>query len=263
MPIHKLEENSHKCIFVGYGLCEKGYRLYDPKTRKIILSRDVYFDEEASWKWENPSNVDVGIPMPDGYQGTAETEQRFLDTQMQMEEEIAPQGEEMFDETQRLDHTPHKWRSINDIMAQCNMCIVEPDNFEEADLDESWRCAMEAELEMIEKNNTWKLVDRPSNKPVIGVKWVYKVKLNLDGTVQKNKARLVAKGYSQKPGIDYNETFAPVARLDTIRTYKPLCKTSHFQSEIFLSTLSGYHRNDAKLKLFSKPKIKMKQIHII
>ncbi|CAL9003906.1 unnamed protein product [Prunus brigantina] len=47
---HKLEENSHKCIFVGYGLCEKGYRLYDPKTRKIILSRDVYFDEEASWK---------------------------------------------------------------------------------------------------------------------------------------------------------------------------------------------------------------------
>ncbi|CAL9003907.1 unnamed protein product [Prunus brigantina] len=113
-----------------------------------------------------------------------------LDTQMQMEEEIAPQREEMLDETQRFDHTPHKWRSINDIMAQCNMCIVEPDNFEEADLDESWRSAMEAELEMIEKNNTWKLVDRPFDKPVISVKWVYKVKLNLDGTVQKNKARL-------------------------------------------------------------------------
>ncbi|KAI5348859.1 hypothetical protein L3X38_001746 [Prunus dulcis] len=115
---HKLEENSHKCIFVGYGLCEKGYRLYDPKTRKIVLSRDVYFDEEASWKWENPSNVDVGVPMPDGNQNTAETEQRvlddhsqFLDTQMQMEEEIAPQGEEMLEETQRLDHTPHKWRT--------------------------------------------------------------------------------------------------------------------------------------------------------
>ncbi|KAI5348230.1 hypothetical protein L3X38_001117 [Prunus dulcis] len=197
---HKLEENSHKCIFVGYGLCEKGYRLYDPKTRKIILSRDVYFDEEASWKWENPSNADVRMPMPDGNQGTAETEQRvldeqsqFLDTQMQMEEEIAPQGEEMLDETQRFDHTPHKWRSINDIMTQCNMCIVEPDSFEEADLDESWRSAMEAEFKMIEKNNTWKLVDRPFDKPVIGVKWVYKVKLNLDGTVQKNKARLVAK----------------------------------------------------------------------
>ncbi|TQD98696.1 hypothetical protein C1H46_015689 [Malus baccata] len=71
---------------------------------------------------------------------------------------------------------------------------------------------------MIEKNATWKLVDRPTNKPIIGVKWVFKTKLNLDGTVQKNKARLVGKGYAQKPGIDYNETFAPVARLDTIRT---------------------------------------------
>ncbi|CAL9019831.1 unnamed protein product [Prunus brigantina] len=246
---HKLEENSHKCIFMGYGLCEKGYRLYDPKTRKIILSRDVYFDEEASWKWENPSNAHVRMSMPDGNQGTAETEQRVLDeqsqpldTQMQMEEEIAPQGEETFDETQRFDHTPHKWRSINDIMAQCNMCIVEPDSFEEADLDESWRSAMEAELEMIEKNNTWKLVDRPFDKPVIGVKWVYKVKLNLDGTVQKNKARLVAKGYSQKPGIDYDETFAPVARLDTIRTLIALAaqkEWSLFQLDMKSAFLNG------------------------
>ncbi|CAB4303990.1 unnamed protein product [Prunus armeniaca] len=65
---------------------------------------------------------------------------------------------------------------------------------------------------MIEKNKTWELVDRPTDKPVIGVKWVYKTKLNFDGTVQKNKARLVAKGYSKKPRIDFNETFAPVAR---------------------------------------------------
>ncbi|KAI5348004.1 hypothetical protein L3X38_000891 [Prunus dulcis] len=137
---------------------------------------------------------------------------------MQEEEEIVPQDEEILDRSQVFDHTPHKWRSISDIMARCNICIVEPDSFEEADLDESWRHAMKAELEMIEKNNTWELVDRPFDKPVIGVKWVYKVKLNLDGTVQKNKARLVAKGYSQKPGIDYNETFAPVARLDTIIT---------------------------------------------
>lgn len=66
--------------------------------------------------------------------------------------------------------------------------------------------AMEDELLMIEKNATWKLVDRLTDKPIIGVKWVFKTKLNLDGSVQKNKARLVAKGYAQKPGVDYNET---------------------------------------------------------
>ena len=55
-------------------------------------------------------------------------------------------------------------------------------------------------------------------KPVIMVKWVYKTKLNLDGSVLKNKARLITKSYAQKPGLDYNETDAPVARLDTIRT---------------------------------------------
>ncbi|KAM0981509.1 hypothetical protein ACFX19_014809 [Malus domestica] len=77
---------------------------------------------------------------------------------------------------------------------------------------------MSTEIEMIEKNDTWELVKRPFDKPVIGVKWVYNTKLNLDGSVQKNKARLVAKGYSQKPEVDFNETFAPMARLDTIRT---------------------------------------------
>ncbi|KAM2999420.1 hypothetical protein FF2_040954 [Malus domestica] len=108
--------------------------------------------------------------------------------------------------------------NINDIMAQCNLCIVEPEKFEEAAQDQTWVKAVEEELSMIEKNGTWELVYRPSDKHVIRVKWVFKTKLNLDCSIQKNKARLVAKGYVQKPGIDYNETFAPVARLDTIRT---------------------------------------------
>lgn len=98
------------------------------------------------------------------------------------------------------------------------MCIIEPENYQEAARDKAWVEAMNAELEMIDKNDTWDLVERPADKPVIGIKWVYKTKLNLDGTIQKHKARLVAKGYAQKPGIDYNETFAPVARLDTIQT---------------------------------------------
>ncbi|CAL2244033.1 unnamed protein product [Prunus armeniaca] len=133
------------------------------------------------------------------------------------------------EDTQTFDHTPLKWRKLDDILAQCNLCTMEPEKFEEAVKEESWLKAMKDELNMIEKNKTWELVDRPMEKPIIGVKWVFKTKLNLDGSVQKNKARLVAKGYSQKPGVDYNETFAPVARLDTIRTLIALAAEKGWQ----------------------------------
>ncbi|MCH93923.1 copia-type polyprotein, partial [Trifolium medium] len=69
----------------------------------------------------------------------------------------------------------------------------------------------------IERNNTWYLTDLPSNKHQIAVKWVFKVKLNSDGSVAKHKARLVAKGFLQKAGLDYDEVYAPVARIETIR----------------------------------------------
>lgn len=98
------------------------------------------------------------------------------------------------------------------------MCIIEPKNYQEAAKNKAWHATMDNEISMIEKNETWELLDITTSKPVIGVKWVYKTKLNLDGSIQKHKAKLVAKGYSQKLGVDFNETCALVARMDTIRT---------------------------------------------
>ena len=75
---------------------------------------------------------------------------------------------------------------------------------------------MNEEIDAIEKNNTWYLVDLPIGKASIGVKWVYKTKINEKGKVEKHKAKIVAKEFAQHPGIEYRETFSPVARLDTI-----------------------------------------------
>jgi len=76
---------------------------------------------------------------------------------------------------------------------------------------------METELESIRENNTWCYADLPKGHKAIGLKWVFKVKRDPGGNVVKYKARLVAKGYAQKQGVDYEEVFAPVVRLETVR----------------------------------------------
>ena len=107
-------------------------------------------------------------------------------------------------------------RTLADIYESCNFCTIEPTSFEEAIREDVRKKAMEEEIHMIEKNDTWQLVERPKNKEVVGVKWIYRIKHKSDGSWLKIKARLVAKGYSQHKGVDYFETFAPVARKDTI-----------------------------------------------
>lgn len=94
---------------------------------------------------------------------------------------------------------------------------AEPVSLDQALQDPKWICAMEDELESIKRNETWQLVSLPSDKKPIGVKWVYKVKVNPSGEVVKHKAKLVARGFLQKAGIDYDEVFAPMARLETVR----------------------------------------------
>lgn len=93
----------------------------------------------------------------------------------------------------------------------------EPATFEEARREQSWIQAMREEMASIEQNNTWKLVDLPRGHRPIGLKWVFKLKRDEGGNIVKHKARLVAKGYVQQQGIDFDEVFSPVARMESVR----------------------------------------------
>ncbi|GJW77446.1 retrovirus-related pol polyprotein from transposon TNT 1-94 [Tanacetum coccineum] len=104
---------------------------------------------------------------------------------------------------------------------------IKPKNVNEALTDESWIIAMQEELNQFIANDVWELVPQPKNMTIIGTKWVFRNKLeDENGVVSRNKARLVAQGYNQEEG-DYDETYAPIARLDSIRillAYGCTCK---------------------------------------
>lgn len=118
--------------------------------------------------------------------------------------------------TFRESKRPHKFAGYVALMS--HFIASEPSNFEEASNQQVWKDAMMEEYQSIIKNDVWDIVPRPKGKSVVSSKWLFKIKHAADGSVEKYKARFVARGFSQKEGIDYEETFAPVARYTSIRT---------------------------------------------
>ncbi|RVX02815.1 Retrovirus-related Pol polyprotein from transposon TNT 1-94 [Vitis vinifera] len=208
----KLDKKAEPGVFIGYSNSSKAYRIFQPQNGKILVSRDVKFMEDRQWNWEESIKMQL------------------------------PKVPQYFDED--IDDVPVRGiRSLSDVYERNNVAVFEPAEFEEAEKDDKWIEAMKEELRMIEKNDTWELVDRPQHRKVIGVKWVYRTKLNADGSVNKYKARLVVKGYSQVFGVDFSETFAPVARLDTIRMLLALTAQKGwktYQLDVKSAFLNGY-----------------------
>ncbi|GJX55472.1 retrovirus-related pol polyprotein from transposon TNT 1-94, partial [Tanacetum coccineum] len=106
------------------------------------------------------------------------------------------------------------WCLYNSVLSK-----VEPKNFKSAVTEDCWFQAMQDEIHKFDRLQVWELVPRPDCVMIIALKWIYKVKLDEYGDVLKNKARLVAKGYRQEEGIDFEESFAPVARIEAIRIF--------------------------------------------
>lgn len=108
--------------------------------------------------------------------------------------------------------------------------IEEPVTYEQAAKEKAWRVAMEKEIEAIESNKMWELMELPAGHKPIDLKRVFKLKKDTDEKIIKHKARLVAKGYIQKYGVDYKDMFAPVTRMETVRLL--LALTAHNEWEV-------------------------------
>ncbi|GJU66456.1 retrovirus-related pol polyprotein from transposon TNT 1-94 [Tanacetum coccineum] len=125
----------------------------------------------------------------------------------------------------------------------CFVSSVEPKNIKEAIQDESWTIAMQEVLNQFKTNDVWSLVPPPDNQTIIRTKWVFKNKLDKNGVVSRNKARLVAQGYNQQEGIDFDEIFTSVARLESIRILLAYACTHAFkifQMDVKSAFLNGF-----------------------
>ncbi|GJY66251.1 retrovirus-related pol polyprotein from transposon TNT 1-94, partial [Tanacetum coccineum] len=137
----------------------------------------------------------------------------------------------------------------------CFISTIEPKNVNEALMDDSWIVAMQEELNQFIANDIWELVPQPRNMTIIGTKWVFRNKLDENGIVSRNKARLVAQGYNQQEGIDYDETYAPVARLESIRillAYACALDFKLFQMDVKSAFLNGFINEEFEMSMMGE-----------
>ncbi|RVX12019.1 Retrovirus-related Pol polyprotein from transposon TNT 1-94 [Vitis vinifera] len=230
----------------------KAYRLYDPISQKIIISRDVVFEEDKNWDWDKKYEEAIVCDLEwgdDGKEATVNEEESDSNLDADIEEDteennatatttesdaavtasdlLIQNRDNPSNSNAARNRRPPAWTSdyetgegLSEEEHEVQLAMfaaADPIYFEEAVKSEKWRTTMDVEMEAIKKNDTWELTDLPKGGKTIGVKWVYKTKFNENGEVEKHKARFVAKGYTQRFGVDYTEVFAPVARMETIR----------------------------------------------
>lgn len=257
----KWDAKSKELRFVGYSETQKGYRCIDMTTKLVTVSRDVAFlnapelksDDAVKVKLDinpfptetmesnEPSQLKIGstreeTSIQNGEQEISEEDEEYeslsepdsLSTDKDYEPEV-PLSVPVGVEPRRSKRTP-KPRDIESMVAfiaEAN----EPANYNdavEANDKQHWLTAMKDELGSHDENGTWTLVDLPVGRKTIKTKWVFKLKKDTNGEVVRYKARLVAKGCSQRYGIDYEETFSPVARYGSIRYLLALAAKNGF-----------------------------------
>jgi len=229
----KLGPRASKKVFIRYPASSKGYVMYGEHPSgglTEIESRDVEFLED-----EFPR---IGEVDKDSQLYELQEEVPFVSGRIP-----AVSGSEPIDSTLETQVIRRSQRGLiprrhfDDIEGRVLMCAmsddIEPTSYEEVLTSpnrDQWLIAMKEEMDSMDKNKVWELVDLPPNRKAIGNKWVLKIKRRADGLIDKYKARLVAKGYTQMEGVDFLETFSPVVRFDSIRVI--LAMVAHLDLEL-------------------------------
>jgi hypothetical protein len=163
----------------------------------------------------SPTSPPASPPLGE-YAAPGEEEHEVEDENLDADHDDAPLRVQAIDDMIGNAATPGLARRV--LEAELNFTSAEePLTFREVEQDAAWRAAIREEMKAIEDNRTWELTALPVGHQAIGLKWVYKVKHNEVGDVVRHKARLMAKGYVQRVGVDFDEVFAPVARLESVR----------------------------------------------
>ena len=272
--LKKLDHRSRPLVHLRTEPGSKAYRLFDPTQQKIIVSRDVVFEENKAWDWnktaqgvtERPGTFEVTLG-DHGNQGNGKDD--AADINVPETEEPSEDDEDETTEEDTEQFQPRRSTRISKKPAYLDDYIYlaevegerlllllngEPWDFKTAMEEKVWRDACEEEIKSIVKNKTWILVDLPSDAKLIGLKWIFKIKRNADGSINKYKSRLVAKGYIQQHGIDFEKVFAPVARIETVRFIIALAASRGWEIH-HLDVKTAFLHGDLKEVVFvSQPK---------
>ncbi|UYV78903.1 hypothetical protein LAZ67_17000189, partial [Cordylochernes scorpioides] len=225
----KLDNRANRCILVGYSSQTKGYRLWCPEIQHVIQTKHVKFDEsKIGLKWtkveDEPERCNhIWIEPDNQLEGDIDLKpeverERNDDTS---DQDLVGVNNDDIVQTRPKRIVRNPYGRAGKPKAELHFLdIIEPTTFEQAINSKEapyWRRAMKDELRSLEDRNTWTLSDLPLGKRPISSRWVFKIKTNSKGDVERFKARLVARGFSQKRNVDFFETYSPVINFSVIR----------------------------------------------
>ena len=252
----KLDSKAKGCIFLGYATSRKGYRLYDQKTSSIVHSRDVVFNELS----RGYKSASEGETRQIHVENLTDQEPEVSDTEGDSEGDVSKAEPEQEDNSSTNNPAPRRSTretrqpDYYDVRVYTAAELEEPQTVNEAlssSEKEKWDIAMQKEMDSIHSNDVWDLVELPKSRKPVGCKWVFKKKTKSDGLIERYKARLVAQGFSQKRGLDYDETFSPVIRFESFRTLVAIAVQKGLklhQLDITAAFLNGHLEEEVFMK---------------